>query len=217
MKKEKLKILYEDKYLIAVDKKSNLLTISTNKESINTLYHQVHEYLFKKKEKVFIIHRLDKDTSGIVLFAKSDNIKKIMQDNWDNVKRKYIALVHGNVKKSGVVKSYLKETKTLYVYSSNDKKNGKYAETYYDVIKNNMHYSLLDIDIKTGRKNQIRVHLNDINHPIVGDKKYGTFKDKEKRMYLDAYKLEFIHPVTKEKIVIEKDTKELLNVYEKNI
>ena len=204
MKKEKLEILYEDKFLIAVNKNAHILTISNNQEKEKTLYHQVHNYLKTKGEKVFIVHRLDKDTSGIVLFAKNEKVKKLLQDTWDNVKRGYVAKVCGKVEnKNGVIKSYLKETKSLLVYSTNDKKNGKYAETHYEVINSNKDYSLLYIDIKTGRKNQIRVHLSDINHPIVGDKKYGNKKDK--RMYLHATYLEFIHPITNNKIIIKSD------------
>lgn len=206
MKKEKLDILYEDKYVIAVNKKSGLLTIGTTKERENTLYHQVLEYLKQKHKsnKVFIVHRLDKDTSGIVLFAKNENTKIKLQDNWSSVNREYIALVSGNVEKDkDIIKSYLKETKTFLVYSSNDKK-GKLAITEYEKICSNKNYSLLKINIKTGRKNQIRVHLNDIGYPIVGDKKYGNIKNKQiKRLCLHANKLEFIHPVTNNLIKIE--------------
>jgi len=206
MKKEKLDIIYEDKFIIVVNKKSGLLTIATNNEKENTLYHQVYTYLKQKHKnnKVFIVHRLDKDTSGLVLFAKTEDIKYKLQDNWDNTKRYYYAIVNGIVKKEkDVIKSYLKETKTLLVYSSNDNKNGKLAITEYEKIKNNDKYSLLKIDIKTGRKNQIRVHLNDISHSIVGDKKYGIGNNPIKRLCLHAYYLEFIHPVTKEVLKLE--------------
>lgn len=205
MKKNRLKIIYEDKYLIVVDKPANLLTIATYKEQNNTLFHQVHEYLKSKNNKVFIVHRLDKDTSGLLIFAKSEKVKNILQDNWDNVKREYIALVYGKIKKDkGIIKSYLKESKTLQVYSTNDSKNGKLAITEYEIIKSSNDYSLLKINIKTGRKNQIRVHLNDFGNPIVGDKKYGKIKNKNvKRLCLHASCLEFIHPITKELIHLE--------------
>lgn len=200
-----LKILYEDKYIIAVDKPSGLLTIANLKERENTLYYKVSSYLKSKNQKVFIVHRLDKDTSGIVLFAKSKDIKDKLQDNWENTKREYIALVHGIIDKKGIIKSYLKEAKSLLVYSTNDK-NGKLAITEYERLKNNNNYSLVKINIKTGRKNQIRVHLNDINHPIVGDKKYSNFKDKGiNRLCLHASYLEFIHPLNQSIIKIESD------------
>lgn len=202
MKKEKLDILYEDKFLVAVNKKSGLLTIANDKEKERTLYHEVREYLRKKNNKVFIIHRLDKDTSGIVIFAKSEKNKKIMQNNWASVKRNYLALVHGILKnKKGTIKNYLKETKTLYVYNSKEKTKD-YAITEYEVINEYNNISLLSINILTGKKNQIRVALNSINHPILGDRKYGK-KDGMRNLCLHANRLEFIHPVTKKVIVLE--------------
>lgn len=206
MKKEKLDILYEDKYVIAVNKKSSLLTIANENENEKTLYHEVYTYLKQKHKnnKVFIVHRLDRDTSGIVLFAKDEDIKYKLQDNWNNVKREYYAIVNGFIKnKKETIKTYLKETKTLLVYSTNDLKNGKLAITEYEKICSNKNYSLLKINILTGRKNQIRVHLNDINHSIVGDKKYGIKHNPINRLCLHAYLLEFIHPVTNEIIKLE--------------
>lgn len=205
MKSKKLKILYEDKYIIVVDKPYNLLTISTEKEKERTLYHYVYEYLKKKNNKVFIVHRLDKDTSGIVLFAKDEKTKLYLQDNWDKFRREYVAIVHGNVKeKNGVIKNYLNETKTHLTYVVNDT-NGKLAITEYEKILSNKKYTLLRLVLKTGRKNQIRVGLSHMKHPIVGDKKYGIKKDPINRMALHAFLLEFIHPKTKKEILIETD------------
>ena len=214
MKKEKLKILFEDKHLLIVYKKSGIPTIRSDNFKYN-LYSEVRDYLNKKNQRVFIVHRLDVDTSGLVIFAKSENVKTILQNNWDNVYREYISLVHGNTNYEGIIKSYLKETKSLYIYSTNDKKNVKYAETHFKKLKSNNDYSLLKIDIKTGRKNQIRVHMKDNNTPIVGDRKYGI-KDGFRNMLLLANKLVFIHPITKEKIDIELEIPELfLKVFEK--
>ena len=206
MKNNKLKIVYEDKYLLVVFKSANLLTISNQKESENTLFHQVYLYIKRKNKsnKIFIVHRLDYETSGLVMFAKSMKVKEIMQSNWDKVIRKYMAIVKGVPPLKGTIKSYLKETKTNLVYETNDKKNGKLAITDYKVILTKNDYSLLEINIKTGRKNQIRVHMQSLGTPILGDKKYGL-KDKFKRMYLHAYYLEFNHPITKEKIKLELD------------
>jgi len=216
--KKKLEILYEDKYLIIINKPSNLLTISTEKEKERTLFHYVYEYLKKKNKnnKVFIVHRLDKDTSGLVLFAKTEDIKYKLQDNWDNTKRYYYAIVNGIVtNEKDTIESYLKETKTLLVYSSNDTKNGKLAITQYEKLLNNTKYSLLKINILTGRKNQIRVHLNDIGHSIVGDKKYGIKNNPIRRLCLHAYYLEFIHPITNELLKLEikypKEFEKLIN------
>lgn len=207
MKKKKLDILYEDKFIIVVNKPSNLLTISTEKEKIRTLYSYVYDYLKQKNKnnKVFIVHRLDKDTSGIVIFAKDEKSKLFLQENWDNFKRNYVAIVNGKVKnKKGVLKSYLNETKTHLTYSVKDK-NGKLAITEYEKILENKNYTMLSLNLKTGRKNQIRVQLSDMGNPIVGDKKYGIKKDPIRRMALVANTLEFIHPKTKEKIIIDID------------
>ncbi len=210
MKKKKLDILYEDKDIIVVSKSVHLLTISTLKEKENTLYYQVSTYLKKqnKNNKVFIVHRLDKDTSGIVVFAKNIKAKNILQDNWANVKREYIALVRGNMPSKGIIKSYLKETTTNYVYSS---KTGKEAITEYEKIRNNKLYSLLKINIKTGRKHQIRVQLNDLGYPIVGDRIYNK-KDKEKRLCLHAYYIAFNHPITNKLIEITTPPPDFVNL-----
>ena len=204
-KKDKLKILYEDKSIIIISKPSNLLTIGTNKEHNNTLYRKVSEYVKKqhKSNKIFIVHRLDKDTSGIIAFAKTEPVKRILQRNWDKTKRKYVALVEGKVTKGDTIKNYLAETKTLKTYITNDKKIGKLSITKYKPIKGNKEYTLLDIEILTGRKNQIRVHMESINHPIVGDKKYNSKKNPIRRMCLHATYLEFIHPITNKRLIIE--------------
>ena len=205
--KKKLEILYEDKFLIIVNKPANLLTISTEKEKDRTLYSYVYDYLKKKNKnnKVFIIHRLDKDTSGIVMFAKDEQIKFHMQNNWDKIKRNYVAVVNGKVeKKNGVLKSYLNETKTHFTYSVNDK-NGKLAITEYEKVLENNKYTMLSLNLKTGRKNQIRVQLADMGNAIVGDKKYGIKKDPIRRMALHANYIEFYHPKTNKKIEIDID------------
>lgn len=200
MKKRKLDILYEDKHLIIVNKSGNMPTIKCDNYK-DSLYSEVFDYLHKKNQKVFVVHRLDKDTSGIVVFAKSERVKESLQNTWDYTERNYIAVVHGITKDRDTIKSYLKETKTLYTYSTNDK-SGKYAETSYVRVKSNKQYSLLKINIKTGRKNQIRVHMKDNNTPILGDKKYGK-KDSYRKMMLLANEIKFIHPVTKEIIHID--------------
>ena len=205
--KKKLEILYEDKFLLIVNKPSNLLTISTEKEKDRTLYSYVYDYLKQKNKnnKVFIVHRLDKDTSGIVMFAKDEKTKFYLQDNWDKFKRNYVAVVNGKVEnKKGVIKSYLQETKTHLTYSVNDK-NGKLAITEYEKILENKQYTMLSLNLKTGRKNQIRVQLADMGNSIVGDKKYGIKKDPIRRMALIANTLEFVHPKTKERIIIDID------------
>lgn len=216
MKKEKLNIIFEDKYIIVVNKKSGLLTISTDKEKDNTLYHQVYDYLKKKNKnnKVFIVHRLDKDTSGLIIFAKSEKVKKILQENWNYVVREYVGIVNGKLKNNkGVLKAYLKETNTHLVYDcKND--SGKLAITEYEVLKTNNNYSLLKINIKTGRKHQIRVQLANIGNSLVGDKIYDKKKNKGiKQLYLHALSLKFNHPITKELIILKTNyPKTFLNI-----
>ncbi len=199
-KKEKLKILFEDKHILIVFKKSGIPTIRSEKYR-NNLYSEVYDYLHKKNQRVFVVHRLDADTSGIVVFAKSEKVKENLQLNWNNVHREYIAIVHGNTKDKDTIKSYLKETKTLYSYSTNDK-SGQYAITNYEKLDYKNNLSLIRVVIDTGRKNQIRVHMKDNKTPILGDHKYGK-KDGYRKMMLLASRIFFIHPITRQKIDID--------------
>ena len=200
-------ILYEDMHIIVVNKPSGLLTIATDKEKSETLYHKVREYLKVKNKnaKVFIVHRLDKDTSGVVLLAKDEETKNMLQDGWNsNAHRSYVTVVHGKLKnKSGRSIQYLKETKTNLVYVSKD---GLEAITNYNVVKENDKYTLVAIDIETGRRNQIRVLFNSMGNPIVGDKKYFIKKDNEKRLYLHANRLQVYYPHKKEVMLFETKT-----------
>ena len=190
-------IVYEDENYLVVNKPNGMLTISTAKERNRTLYHNVREYIKSKnkRDKIFIVHRLDKETSGIVLFAKKEELKLKLQENWEKVAkvREYRAVVLGIMtKKEDKLVSYLKENKSNVVYASKSK-DGKEAITNYQVIKENNN-SLLKILIETGRKNQIRVQLNDIGHPILGDKKYGNIKGK--KLLLHALRLDIRDPLT---------------------
>lgn len=189
---KKLDIIYEDKELLVVNKPAHKLTIANNKTKYNTLYHEAREYVKKQnpKNKIFIVHRLDEQTSGVLLFAKSEKIKHYLQNNWDTYKREYIAIVEGHLpKKKDTLKYYLKESKTLEVYVTKDKKDSKLAITNYEVIKENKDTSILNIDIKTGRKNQIRASLAYLGNPIIGDKKYHAKSNPIKRLGLHASKL----------------------------
>lgn len=196
---KKIVILYEDKDLIAVSKPAKLLTIRTDKEKTHTLYQEVSAYVKKQhpKNKVFIVHRLDRDTSGIVVFAKNEKMKQILQAEWQEraLVREYIAIVTGAMPmKKGIIKNYLYEDKTLYVRATSDPSRGKLAITEYEVLAKNKKYSLVKICIKTGRKNQIRVHLKDLGYPIVGDKKYGDKKTSVGRLLLHASYLKLLLP-----------------------
>lgn len=196
-------VLYEDNYIIVVNKPAGLLTISTAKEKEKTLYHYVSSYLKEKNKsnKVFIVHRLDKETGGVVVFAKDEKTKNMLQKDWNSLVsvREYTAVVHGLMpKKSARLVDKLMETKTNLVYITK-KQDGKEAITNYKVIKENSKYSLLKINIETGRKNQIRVQLENIGNPIVGDNKYGE-KDGMKRLYLHANKLKMFYPIMKKEM-----------------
>lgn len=199
-------IIYEDKDIIIINKPSGLLTVATEKEKNKTAYHLVMEYLKKKNKnnRIFIIHRLDKDTSGIIMFAKNERAKHLYQDNWNDIvkKRCYYAVIDGKMEnKEGTIKSYLKENGNM-VYSVKDR-SGKLAITEYKVLKERKNISLLDINLKTGRKNQIRVHMKENKTPILGDLKYGEKSKLINRLALHAYKLELINPVTKKLLIFE--------------
>ena len=203
-----LDILYEDEYLIAINKPCGLLSISNDKEKDITAYRMVSDYVksSNKKNFIFVVHRLDQDTSGILMFCKNEKIRDKMQDNWNTIvkKRGYIAIVDGKMHGNGTIRSFLIEDKRQFVYSS---KNciGKEAITHYNVIKNNSNYSMVQVFIDTGRRNQIRVHLSEHGFPIVGDKKYRCKSNPIKRLCLHANMLEFIHPVSKKMVCIKCD------------
>ena len=199
-------IIFEDDYLLVVNKPSGLLTIATEKEKERTLYHIVRDYVVSKNPhgRIFIVHRLDRDTSGIVLFAKDEKTKNQLQENWNDYVslREYTAIVCGHPKEeSGQIVQYLKETKTNLVYVS-PREDGKKAITNYSVLKTNDKYSMLKVTIETGRKNQIRVAFASKKMPILGDKKYGE-KSKVNRLYLHANRLKIYYPVIKKDILFE--------------
>ena len=203
-----LDILYEDDYLIAINKPSGLLSISNDKEKDVTAYRMVSDYVKKNSHHkyIFVVHRLDQDTSGVLLFCKDEKIRDKMQNNWNTIikKRGYMAIVDGIMKGNGTIHTFLMENREQFVYSSKNKQ-GKEAITHYAVIKNNNNYSLVQVFIDTGRRNQIRVHLSEKGYPIAGDKKYRCKTNPIKRLCLHANILEFIHPVSKKLIHIESE------------
>lgn len=206
-------IIYEDSDIIVINKPAGLLTIASDKEKELTAYRLLTERVKSKssENRIFIVHRLDRDTSGVLLFAKKEKVKIALQDNWSDLvtQRAYYAVVEGRLKeKSGSIQSWLKETKTLLVYSSPKAGDGLEAITDYKVLKESKGYTLVDIRLKTGRKNQIRVHMQDIGHSVAGDKKYGSKADPLKRLGLHAYKLEFKHPFSDKIMSFETDIPE---------
>ena len=195
-----LPIVHEDDCLIVVNKPSGLLTVATDKEKRRTAYAMLSEYVKETNHdnKIFIVHRIDRETSGLLLFAKSEEMKRAIQDSWLDVieERLYVAVVEGKVAKpSGVIKSYLKETAAMRVYSSDNPHQGKDAVTHFRRLAVSRAYSLVELRLETGRKHQIRVHMQELGHPVAGDKKYGAVSNPLKRLALHARVLAFHHPV----------------------
>lgn len=192
-------VLYEDRDIIVIDKPAGLLTIANEKEKYRTAYHILTDYMREKVRdgRVFIVHRLDRDTSGVVLFAKNEETKRAFQEDWDGrVRRRgYRALVEGVPEEpEGTIRSWLRETRTHLVYSGPKGRDAKEAVTRYKTICAGGGYALLDIDLETGRKNQIRVHLADLGHPIAGDRQYGARTRPLGRLCLHANELVLVDP-----------------------
>ncbi len=200
-----LDILHEDHDIIVVNKSCSLLTISTDGVKGNTAYDLLNNYVrkgnSKSRKRVFIVHRLDRDTSGVVVFAKSEKAKLYLQDQWGNSKKTYYVIVSGQMpKKKDIITSYLAENGIHKMYSVKSPEEGKLSKTAYTVLKKTEKYSLLEVELLTGRKNQIRVHCSEEGCPVVGDKKYG-FKEKGiRRLALHSASLVITHPHTKKEM-----------------
>ncbi len=196
-----LRIVHEDNDLIVIEKGAGLLSMASETEKQKTAYAMLSEYVkrFDPKNLIFIVHRLDRDTSGLMMFAKSKRVQEVLQKDWNEsiIERSYIAIVEGCIEKTeGTVTSWLKENKAMLMYSSQTPEDGQKAVTHYKVLKTNKLFSLLDVKLETGRKNQIRVHMKDIGFPVTGDKKYGAKLNPIGQMGLHARVLAFKHPVT---------------------
>jgi tRNA pseudouridine32 synthase/23S rRNA pseudouridine746 synthase/23S rRNA pseudouridine1911/1915/1917 synthase len=213
-----LTIIYEDHDILVVDKVSGLLTVSTERVREKTAFHLLNNYVQKgnpkSKKKIFIVHRLDRDTSGILVFAKSEKAKDYLQEEWQGFKKIYYAVVEGSLlEKEGIFSSYLAENSALKMYSVNDPAKGKLAKTGYKVLKESKKYSLLEIDLITGRKNQIRAHLSEKGCPVAGDKKYGAKVKGSKRLALHAASITLLHPYTKEKMIFAAKLPAYFNLF----
>ena len=198
-----IKIIYEDEYIIVIKKEAGLLSISTDKEDETTAFSLLFDYVKDQdpRNQIFVLHRLDRETSGLMMFSKNHDAKRTMQTDWQEsvMDRCYFAVVEGVVEtKSGTITSWLTENKNFQVYSSPTPNSGQKAVTHYKVLKSNDKYSLLEVRLETGRKNQIRVHMQDLGHSVIGDKKYGSTQNPINRLALHAYILAFKHPVTEE-------------------
>jgi 23S rRNA pseudouridine1911/1915/1917 synthase len=186
-----LVILHEDRDILVVDKPAGLLTIGTESNKSHTAYFILTDYVRKgcarSGNRVFIVHRLDRETSGVLVFAKSEEAKLRLQSEWGETEKKYLAIVHGRCQESeATITTYLAENKAHVMYSTPDPARGKLSRTAYNVLKQTKAFALLEVNLLTGRKNQIRVHLAGIGHPIVGDSKYGRAKESHGRLALHA-------------------------------
>ena len=196
-----LPIIFENEEFIVINKPSGLLSIASDKEKGSTVYRMLTDYVQQKDKhnRIYVVHRLDEDTSGVLMVAKNEKIRDLLQEKWNDLvsKRGYFAIVEGQMKeKQGTIKSYLKKNAQNMMYSSKKAGDGQLAITHYKVIKEIENYSLLDVNIDSGRKNQIRVHLGDLGHHVIGDDKYGNPSNPIKRLGLHAYELVLEHPVT---------------------
>ena len=203
-----LAILYEDRDILVVDKPPGLLTMATDSEKTRTAYFILTDYVRKgyrkSRNRIFIVHRLDREASGILVFAKSMEAKLRLQGQWNETEKKYLAVVHGRCeRKAETITTYLAENKAHVVYSTSDTTKGKLSQTSYKVLKETRDFTLLEVDLLTGRKHQIRVHLATIGHPIVGDPKYGKGDRGRARLALHARSIAFKHPISGERLIFE--------------
>ncbi|MDE5661339.1 MAG: RluA family pseudouridine synthase [Muribaculaceae bacterium] len=198
----RIKIVYEDDDIIVVNKGYGLLSMGTDRIKEGTAYSILREYVKRKdpRNKLFIVHRLDRDTSGLMMFAKTQKAKEAMQFNWNNMvlERKYVAVIEGSLEpESGEIRSYLAENSAHEVYSTKNPSEGQLAVTYYRTLGTRKPYSMVELSLATGRKNQIRVHMKSSGHPIVGDRRYGAKTSPIHRLCLHAATLRFVHPTTR--------------------
>lgn len=203
-----LPVLYEDRDIIVVEKPCGLLTIGTDRDKSRTAHSILNEYVRKgdprSRNRVYIVHRLDRETSGILIFAKSESAKNFLQEQWQETEKHYVTVVYGSLSpKSGTISSYLTENSAYTVYSTPDPAAGKLSHTEYATLKEAKGFSLLEIHLLTGRKHQIRVHLSEKGHPVVGDRKYGKGNDPYNTLALHARSISFTHPVNGRRLFFE--------------
>ena len=214
-----VKIVFEDDDIIVINKRSGLLSIGSPKEKKQTAYRIVtsHIQLENPVARLFVVHRLDREASGLMVFAKNLNAQLELKENWEHTfaKNMYLAVTEGTIEQDeATIKSYLRESKALIVHASNNPKDGKEAITKYSVVKKNEYYTLLEAWLHTERKNQLRVHMQEIKHPIIGDKKYGSTQNPLNRAGLHLRKLTFLHPKTQEEMTFEtKVPEDFLKVF----
>jgi len=204
-------ILHEDKDILVVEKPCGLLTMGTERDKTRTVHTILNDYVRKgdprSRNRVYIVHRLDRETSGILIFARSETAKTFLQEDWQNTDKFYLTIVYGSLtEKKGTISSYLAENSAFSVYSTPDPSTGKLSHTEYAVLKEFKGLSLLEIHLLTGRKHQIRVHLSEQGHPLVGDKKYGKRNDAYGTLALHARSISFTHPVSRKRLTFTTAT-----------
>lgn len=200
LKSRYVKIVYEDRFIVVVEKNIGILSMPAGHSTLN-VKSVLDNYFHKSRQRctAHVVHRLDRDTSGLMIYAKDIETEQVLEHNWHDIvfDRRYVAVVSGEVEdEGGTISSWLKDNKAYITYSSPVDNGGKYAVTHFQTLARTTEYSLLEYKLETGRKNQIRVHSADIGHPVCGDTKYGNGDDPLHRLCLHAYKLCFYHPVT---------------------
>lgn len=203
-----LPVLYEDRDIIVVEKPGGLLTMGTERDKSRTAHTILNEYVRKgdprSRNRIYIVHRLDRETSGILIFAKNEGAKNFLQEHWQETEKRYLTVVYGSLlPKTGTISSYLTENSAFTVYSTSDPTAGKLSHTEYTTLKEAKGFSLLEIHLLTGRKHQIRVHLSEKGHPVVGDRKYGKGNDPYGTLALHARSVSFTHPVNGRRLTFE--------------
>lgn len=199
----RVSLVYEDDHVIVINKGYGLLSVPTESHrKEETAFDIVKDYVKAQnpRNKVYVVHRLDRDTSGLMMFAKSEEAQEVLRHNWNNIilERLYVAVLEGYLKEDkGYVKSRLTENSQFVVYSTDDPNEGRIAVTHYEVVKRGRGYTLAEFSLDTGRKNQIRVHASELGHPITGDRKYGAAHSPIHRLALHARTLRFAHPITR--------------------
>ncbi len=207
LKSRYVKLIYEDQYLVVIEKNIGILSMAAGHKSLN-VKAVLDDYFHKTRKKchAHVVHRLDRDTSGLLIYAKDMQTEQILEHEWHELvyDRRYIAVVSGEMEKDeGTIASWLKDNKAFITYSSPVDNGGKYAVTHFSTLARTTEHSLVEFRLETGRKNQIRVHSSDIGHPVCGDVKYGNGDDPLHRLCLHAYLLCFTHPVTHERMEFE--------------
>lgn len=200
--------LHEDRDLIIINKRPGILSVAALWNKDFTVHSELINYVRKGNPRatnmVYVVHRLDQATSGVMVFAKTEKAQQFLKDNWTQMKKNYLTLVHGQMKeKSGLIESYLEEDEDYHMHSSQDSTKGKLARTEYEVLKESDFCSVVKINLLTGKKNQIRVHMAENKTPVVGDEKYGPKNSRIKDLMLHSYRLQLIHPFNKEVFTLE--------------